>query len=170
MAIAVPIVDQEITVSDFGKPVVDGINANTDLLNKRVVAEVFSTASLPNTQPAGGYVDIAVSVTFTAVAGQRYRISFGANVNGNTTGSFIALVVRKSDNTNIMQAAVGLSTFASYGHTLSGVGFAMKSNANKVFSGSTTLKLSVSCAGGTWGLDGAGSPSYIVVEHIGPDT
>ena len=163
MAITVPTVGSEISVTAFGKPVADA-------LNNRVLAQLFSSTTQGQTA-AGGYTDIpGATVTFTAVANTRYRVTYGSNVNGATAQGFIAVALRRvSDNRIIGQEVIVLSTVPSYGHAVSGVAFMTKANNNSQAAGSMGLKLSVSSTGSTWGVDGAASPTFIVVEDIGAD-
>lgn len=162
MAITVPVAGTKLSVTNFGKPVADA-------LNKRIVAEVFSRTNMSNL-PLGWNDITGATVSFTAIANERYRIHFGANITGATAGQFIAMALATAANVLLNQQVVVLSSQPTYGHAGNGVAFATKASGVPFAAGTVTLKIRASSGAGIMGVDAAGSPSFIVVEDIGADT
>lgn len=156
------------TAQDFGGSSTDG-----------TISHTTSTKSLPWPLPWGfiGFAEATgvqtgittstdvtgLTVTFTAVANRRYKLTAFVNLLQSTNTGNVQVII--ADGSNNSQA-IGTDTYAAgeYGTTV-----AIKGSVSPA-AGSTTYKVRINTSAGTVGLNqGAGYPTMFLVEDIGPN-
>lgn len=147
------------------------VTQDNDLTNKAYVDdEVWDTAwgvvalgsdpNRRNNRTTAAAINSAVSVTITAVAGRRYRITGEVLAQQQTTGGLISFRVYKggSDLKRIFRRQEATSQIAHL------MGFAIDEPAG----GSVTYDLRLETSAGTVDARGDANPTEIVVEDVGP--
>ncbi len=149
-----------IDPTTFGNEVVDALNAAPR--GRVAYAEVTAQQNTITT-----VVDLtSLSVTWTAAAGRRYRVSFAAEINGTAAGDLAILYVSDGAGTSKKRHVVTVPALTA------GSGYSAVSGAliEVPGAGSVTRKLRLerNAGSGTVGLfAAANSPAFILVEDIG---
>jgi len=132
--------------------------ANMNLLPRGVMAYAQVTA---NQTGISTVVDLtSLTVTFTAVAGRRYRITGYGRVKQNTSSGFVTMTITNAANTQ--QSASQILMVATE------VGQPMPTFIVVPGAGSVTYKLRLTTNTATCDLEAAATaPAFILVEDIG---
>lgn len=146
-----------IDPTTFGNEVVDALNAAPR-------GRIGSASITAQQTGITTVVDISgLSVTFTAVAGRRYRVTLQALVFSSVANDIVQIQIRDGSGTvlNLSQVLAPSATF--------GVSAACEYVTNG-WSGSTTVKAAALRNSGTGSVTfdaGATYPAFILVEDIG---
>lgn len=137
------------------------VNSSIDVLPKGGVAASAGTAQV--TSNSTTYVDV-ISVTWTAVAGRKYKITLSGHYVSSVAGDITRIALTTSAN--------GLTLVKDYVNysVSSATAFEFTALVDSSSSGSLTYKMRVSRAGGTGTVRvfaDATRPSYMIVEDIG---
>lgn len=112
-------------------------------------------------------VDISgLSVTFTAVANRRYRITAGAILSSSVANDVARIWITNGSNTQLQAGSTGAMPTATIGHSV------LAQVIKTPSAGSITYKVRAERAIGTGNITltaGSTVPAYILVEDIGPN-
>lgn len=172
MAILIPIPGTEISTINFGRPVATEVNRLTDNDAQRplgIIAQVFSTTQLTNLPNATNTDIPGASLSFTAVANRRYRVTFGCAFAGPAAA--YASVGLNNVGTQYAVGSLAISSGTAFGHLVYATTFFTKARAGySLPAGVIPLRLVAWCSpAGVGVFAGNRDPSFIVVDDMGPD-
>lgn len=166
MAITRPVTKTIISTVNFGIPVVDQVNANTDAIANMAPVVGRAQAQVSGTLAGGAWTNVpGIAVTFTPKANWLYEFHYGCCVTGlaGYPGAWWAIGLLLPGNGFAMSTrAQGFSTTnPTWGHTMDATYF-----ANGTLAASpVTVQLQANIAGG--GAFNNGQEAYLYILNRG---